>query len=58
MAFDQLFALDTVRAMHMDSLSSTHPIQAKVEHPSQINQLFDAISYSKVPSERREESKE
>ena len=33
--------------MDLDSLSSTHPIEANVTDPATIGQLFDAISYSK-----------
>ena len=31
-----------------DSLESSHPISVPVNDPSEINSLFDAISYSKV----------
>lgn len=34
-------------AMEMDSLESTHPIDVDVESPSQIREIFDAISYDK-----------
>ena len=34
-------------AMEMDSLESTHPIDVEVESPSQIREIFDAISYDK-----------
>lgn len=34
-------------AMEMDSLESTHPIDVKVRSPSQIREIFDAISYEK-----------
>jgi len=34
-------------AMGLDSLKSSHPIDVKVESPSQIREIFDAISYDK-----------
>ena len=34
-------------AMEMDSLRSTHPIDIRVDSPSQIREIFDAISYDK-----------
>ncbi len=45
------FYEDTVsRALTFDSSAYTHPISAKVTNPSEIEQLFDAISYSKGSS--------
>lgn len=42
------FAGDAMaNAMDLDSLSSTHPIDVEVESPSQIREIFDAISYDK-----------
>ncbi len=34
-------------AMNMDALDSTHPIDVEVESPTQIREIFDAISYDK-----------
>ena len=31
----------------MDALKSSHPIEIEVHHPSEIDEIFDAISYSK-----------
>ncbi|CAF1185611.1 unnamed protein product, partial [Didymodactylos carnosus] len=38
------------RALVMDSLFSSHPISVDVEHPDDINSIFDAISYDKGSS--------
>ncbi|MEK7530660.1 MAG: M1 family metallopeptidase [Patescibacteria group bacterium] len=35
------------RAMRLDSLKSTHPIEVEVHHPNEISEVFDAISYAK-----------
>jgi len=37
----------TAGAMVRDSLRNTHPIKAEVESPSEIEQIFDDISYGK-----------
>ncbi|MEN9390696.1 MAG: hypothetical protein RLZZ283_796 [Candidatus Parcubacteria bacterium] len=34
-------------AMRLDSLKSTHPIEVAVQHPNEISEIFDALSYSK-----------
>ena len=34
-------------AMGLDSLKTTHPIDVRVESPSEIREIFDAISYDK-----------
>lgn len=38
---------ETSRAFTDDSIKSTHPIEVDVKDPHQIEELFDAISYSK-----------
>ena len=38
------------RAMRLDALESTHPIDVDVATPAQIGQIFDAISYAKGAS--------
>lgn len=36
--------------MALDSLESSHPISVTVDSASQVNELFDGISYSKGAS--------
>jgi puromycin-sensitive aminopeptidase len=43
----QFIFADSGPAMSLDSLKNTHPIEAEVKTPHDINELFDAISYSK-----------
>lgn len=39
-----------MRAMDLDSLHSSHPIEVPVKHTSEIDEIFDAISYNKGAS--------
>ncbi len=48
--FDEFYIEQQGRAMLKDALSSTHPIEAKVNQPEEIEQLFDEISYNKGAS--------
>lgn len=34
-------------ALELDSLANSHPIEVEVGHPSEINEIFDTISYRK-----------
>lgn len=43
----QFVSSDTNRALSLDGLRSSHPIEQEVRNPAQIGELFDAISYSK-----------
>ena len=43
----QFVSSDTNRALSLDGLANSHPIEQAVENPAQIGELFDAISYSK-----------
>lgn len=38
------------RALKLDALEHTHPIEVKVNHPEEIRTIFDHISYSKGAS--------
>ena len=46
----QFLTADTNRALSLDGLKSSHPIEQEVNNPAEIGQLFDAISYSKGAS--------
>ena len=43
----QFVSFDTNAGLSLDGLRSSHPIEQPVNNPSEIGQLFDAISYSK-----------
>ena len=43
----QFVSHETNRALSLDGLQSSHPIEQEVKNPDEIGQLFDAISYSK-----------
>lgn len=45
---DQFVIEKTQPALQLDSLPSSHPISVKVDDPSEIESIFDTISYSKV----------
>lgn len=35
-------------AFTLDGLANSHPIRVPVNHPDEINEIFDYISYNKV----------
>ena len=43
----QFVNTDTNRALSLDGLKNSHPIEQEVKNPAEVSQLFDAISYSK-----------
>ena len=43
----QFVNMDTNRALGLDGLKNSHPIEQEVKNPAEVSQLFDAISYSK-----------
>lgn len=46
----QFVNMDTNRALSLDGLKNSHPIEQAVKNPAEVSQLFDAISYSKGAS--------
>ncbi|XP_034043789.1 puromycin-sensitive aminopeptidase isoform X2 [Thalassophryne amazonica] len=46
----QFVSADYTRALDLDALDNSHPIEVKVGHPSEVDEIFDAISYSKGAS--------
>ena len=45
---DQFVTLELQRVFKLDQLANSHPIYVPVNHPAEINEIFDSISYSKV----------
>lgn len=45
--WSQFMLSDHNRALRLDALKSTHPIDVPVHDPNHIGEIFDAISYSK-----------
>ena len=45
---DQFIVDDVQSSMVLDSHLNSHPISVEVKDPSQINEIFDTISYDKV----------
>ncbi|XP_078280972.1 puromycin-sensitive aminopeptidase [Rhinoraja longicauda] len=46
----QFVSTDYTRALELDALDSSHPIEVAVGHPAEVDEIFDAISYSKGAS--------
>src|SRR3989344_1076714 len=46
----QFVRMDLSRAFQLDALLNTHPIEVAVNHPNEIGEIFDAVSYSKGAS--------
>lgn len=46
----QFVTSDYSRALDLDALANSHPIEVPVGHPGEIDEIFDAISYSKGAS--------
>lgn len=44
---DDFFLGKCFEAMEVDSLSSSHPVSSPVENPTQIQEMFDDVSYDK-----------
>ena len=48
--WSQFVNMDHSRALELDGLQNTHPIEVEVNNPTEINEIFDAVSYSKGAS--------
>ncbi len=48
--FTQFAYMDQGRALALDGLKNTHPIEVEVHHPDEIAEIFDEVSYSKGAS--------
>ena len=46
----QFVYTDHAEALALDGLKNTHAIEVEVHHPSEISQIFDAVSYEKGAS--------
>uniref|UniRef100_A0A8B9NU40 Aminopeptidase n=1 Tax=Apteryx owenii TaxID=8824 RepID=A0A8B9NU40_APTOW len=46
----QFVSADYTRAQELDALDNSHPIEVSVGHPAEVDEIFDAISYSKGAS--------
>ncbi|VDP33913.1 unnamed protein product [Soboliphyme baturini] len=46
----QFVNLETARAMKLDSLHSSHPIEVTINDPEEVETIFDVVSYSKSAS--------
>lgn len=48
--WDQFLTDEQQRALKLDALDNTHPVEVTVNHPDEIRTIFDTISYSKGAS--------
>ncbi|XP_064598635.1 puromycin-sensitive aminopeptidase-like isoform X2 [Liolophura sinensis] len=46
----QFVDADLATALRLDALNNSHPIEVPVGHPSEVDEIFDPISYSKGAS--------
>ena len=52
--YEQVIMLEGVPVMWDDAFPSSHPVEANVETPDQLNNVFDSITYSKGQSVLRQ----
>ncbi|XP_063963335.1 aminopeptidase N-like [Lytechinus pictus] len=50
---EQFVTIDLQSVFEPDALGTSHPVQVPVNHPDEINEIFDSISYSKGASINR-----
>ncbi|MBI4017713.1 MAG: M1 family metallopeptidase [Candidatus Aenigmarchaeota archaeon] len=48
--WNQFISMETVGALGLDSLKTSHPIEVRVKRPHELIEIFDAISYNKGAS--------
>jgi len=48
--WDQFVPGTLIEALKLDALNSSHPIEVDVGHPSEVDEIFDNISYNKGAS--------
>lgn len=48
--FTQFLVSETLRAMSLDSLKNSHPVEVPINDPNEIEEIYDAVSYSKSAS--------
>lgn len=48
--WSQFMSFDLFRALELDALHNSHPIEVAVNHPNEVDEIFDAISYCKGAS--------
>ncbi|GFR77968.1 puromycin-sensitive aminopeptidase [Elysia marginata] len=48
--WSQFIKDDQSRALRLDALSNSHPVEVQVGHPAEIDEIFDTISYQKGAS--------
>ena len=48
--FTQFVANTLIPALELDALKNSHPIEVEVGHPSEVDEIFDDISYNKGAS--------
>ncbi|XP_046581725.1 puromycin-sensitive aminopeptidase-like isoform X2 [Haliotis rubra] len=46
----QFVNIDLGRALELDALHTSHPVEVPVGHPAEVDEIFDAISYCKGAS--------
>lgn len=45
--WEQFTGLDLAQALELDALKSSHPVEVEVNCPDEVDEIFDAVSYSK-----------
>jgi len=48
--FETFVPTTLIRALELDTLASSHPIEVPVGHPTEVDEIFDTISYCKGAS--------